>query len=210
MKTKILIDFDGTIFNTEQLKENLFSLLESAGFTTEEILRGYRDECKDFKFSINGMLGRLSKVRQFDIANARDGVEKIYEKTPKWIFDDLYPFLSKIDRKKYEVSIFTLGDLDFQKKKAESSGIANYFDNIYYTDKQKWDSLAKIVSKDEEFILVDDRPDTISKISSYYVNATALQIYRKEKDIDDPMLKKTGFENVRIRNFNQIFNYLGE
>ena len=44
-KTKIFIDFDGTIFNTELFRNRIFDVFEAAGFTDAQILREYKAEC---------------------------------------------------------------------------------------------------------------------------------------------------------------------
>lgn len=211
MKTKLLIDFDGTMFNTKALKIDLFKTLEKGGFSSDEVLKAYKEECLDYQFSIDGMIRRMKTKKDFSEKEILDNLDDLFDECPKFIFEDFKVFLQEVDRHKFEVDLFTLGDIGFQKRKVENAGIVQYFDHIYYTDKQKWESLAKIVSREETFILIDDRADTIKKVSEEYPNAIAICINRKVKDIDDPILKKIedkGYKNKEINDFSQAFLYL--
>jgi len=210
MKTKIFIDFDGTIFNTEKFKDDMFFALRKLGFDEETVMCHYQDECKDKHFSLDGLIERLRAVRKFNVEDIEKQVNQIYSDAPNLIFADFMPFLEKVDREKYEVDILTLGDLEFQKSKVTSSGIVSNFDNIYYTEVDKWDYIKKIISKDEPFILIDDRADTIDKVAKGYSKSTALWIDRKarDKDFDDPTITRKEYNTLKVTNFGQVFDYL--
>jgi FMN phosphatase YigB (HAD superfamily) len=203
MKTKILIDFDGTILNTSELKNKLFPVFEKAGFSHDEVMDAYRAECLHYHFSIDGMIKRLKEVKDFNISLTNARIENAFNTIPKLIFDDFHDFISKIDRSKYEIDLFTLGNLNFQRTKVEHSGLVLQFDHIYYTDIQKWEYLDKIVEKDERFVFIDDRSDTVHEVSQKFPHALALYINRKAKDKDDPVIVKSKYKNLEIANFHQ-------
>lgn len=208
MKTKFFIDFDGTVFETKNFKEELFKLFEKNGFSQDEVLQGYKAECMDYKFSLESWMDRLTKIREYDIENAHKKINTLFDGISKLVFDDFVPFMHNIDRAKYEIDLLTLGDFGFQSRKVENSGVIKYFDNVYYTEEQKWDSLKKFVDIDEVFVLIDDRSDTIHEVGKIYKNAILLEMNRRHPDCDDPVLCKKDYDNTEIRSFAEVFDYL--
>jgi FMN phosphatase YigB (HAD superfamily) len=209
MKTKLFLDFDGTIFETQHLKERIFQIFEEEGFGIEEILKAYCDECRDFHFSLDRFCTRFESIKQYDRDRVHKKIDQMYSsETCRWIFSDFTPFIKAVDRDKYEVNILTLGNISFQKRKVESCQIVNYFDNIYYTEDQKWEYLKMLVNAKDNFIFIDDRNDAIYKVQQEFPESTCLCINRKLKDTDDPMLKKDKFEVLEIKTFNDALTYL--
>lgn len=209
MKTKLFIDFDGTIFNTTLLKERSFVELRKSGFNDDELLSAYQAECLDYKFSLDDFLLRLAKIKEFNMPLAKARLEKLHKEIPeKFLFADSISFLGKIDHTKYEVNLISMGDVAFQKKKIEDAKISEYFDHVYVIDKQKWDYLKELVKKDERFVLLDDRADTIKKVAEEFPKALALEMCRKDEDHDDPC-RNVGFHNNQsVRNLKQAMMYL--
>jgi FMN phosphatase YigB (HAD superfamily) len=208
MKTKLFIDFDGTLLNTEKSKELTFDIFIKAGFTNDEILAAYQAECLDYKYSIYDLIKRLYSIKKFNLPLYEARIENIHKQFPKFLFPDAVDFLKGIDRDKYEVVLLSMGDKIYQKFKVESAGITNFFDKVYFTDIQKWVYLQKLVKEKERFILIDDRSDTIFNVAKKFPKCLALEIIRKYSDDDDPMRAKKEMGNVEIRNFKQAMMYL--
>lgn len=198
MKTKIFIDFDGTIYDTNKLRKEFYSLLESLGFNEADIVSAYKDECRDNFFTAEGMLRRLHQIKNFDFDEIVQKERAIHDKNPSFLYEDTINFLKNIDREKYEVNLITLGNFEFQKFKVEKSEIKQYFDNIYYANVEKWEYLDNIVRRDEKFIIIDDREDTIYYIQHKYKNARAFKIVRGDVDKDDPAVNEVRDDVSRI------------
>lgn len=208
MKTKIFIDFDGTMFDTRLFRDQIFSILGKAGYNHDEIMTAYQAECLDYKFSLTDLVKRLQMSRPVNLSLTWARIEQLYKDVPRYLFPDTVQFLKELDHTKYEVNLLSLGDINFQRTKVENSQIAPLFDNIYYCETQKWDYLDAIVSKNEKFIIIDDRGDTIEKVGRKFVNSLALQIARKDQDKDDPVRVVQTFNNLVIKNFKQAMMYL--
>ena len=189
MKQKIFIDFDGTVFNTFAFKKDLFAIYKKAGYKEEEIEKTYWDECLDYKYSIEGNLKRLANIRKYDEGKIDPEVERVYAKVPSYLYKDTVPFLKKINHSKYEVNLLSLGDIGFQRLKVDHSGLEKYFDNIYITDKQKWDYLADFLPTESFFVFIDDRADTVENIGKKFPNSVPLRILRNDFDHDDPYIE---------------------
>jgi FMN phosphatase YigB (HAD superfamily) len=213
-KKKIFLDFDGTIFDTSLYRDILFEIFGEAGFLKSEILSNYEEECLDYKFSPEGLVERLGRIRSFDQTKVLKRIDNSYLKIPKLLYNDTFNFLQSINRDLYTVDLLSLGDITFQKKKINHSGLLSHFDKVYITDVQKWHYLKEIVGNEDHFIIIDDRADTIKNVGESFPNALPIEIRRGDADRDDPMrtsivagvLKKD--DNLTIRSLSQAMKYL--
>lgn len=213
-KTRIFLDFDGTIFDTSLYREILFKIFEGAGFSAEEILEKYREECLDYKFSPEGLAKRLREVRVFDQKSISTAIEESYSQVSKFIYTDTFDFLKSLDRDLYILDLLSLGDIGFQRKKIVNAGVDLYFDNIYITDIQKWKYLDKLVTDGDRFAIIDDRADTIRNVKKSFPNCISIEIQRKDADKDDPMRTSViagaskDDDNLKIKSLSQAITYL--
>ncbi|MEK9156124.1 MAG: hypothetical protein AAB360_02355 [Patescibacteria group bacterium] len=208
MRTKIFIDFDGTIFDTTKFRIGLFDICRQAGFSQEEIDAAYKESNLDYKFSPKKHLGSLGRFHEYDRPAAERRLAKLYQQTPGMVFSDALVFLERLDRNRHSTTLFSLGDVEFQSRKAESCGIGKYFDEVYYTEKQKWEVMEDLVAPDEKFIFVDDRGDTVYEISKRFRHSFALEINRFSHPTD-PNEPTKSYNNIKIRDFYQLEKYLG-
>jgi len=207
MKTKLFIDFDGTLFDTRHLKTDLFNTFGSMGFTEDQIELTYKKACEDYIYSPIEQLQLLQNFKKCDIQEVIEKIESLYKKVPDYLFKDTVDFLMNLNREKYEVSLLTLGDEEFQKKKVKSSGIEEYFDNIYYCRNQKWIFLKELVDLDEKFFIIDDRGDAMYEISKEFKNSIPIEINRS-KEVLDIMEKPSPYDGLSIKNFEEATQYL--
>ncbi|MDO8444139.1 MAG: HAD family hydrolase [bacterium] len=208
MKTKMFLDFDGTLFDTNTLKKKLYNLCVGLGFSSDVITQSYRLECADGLFSPDGLVRRLAKIKKIDFQIAADGIKMLTSESAKYLFDDTIDFLTRLDRNKFEINLMTLGDLSFQRRKVENSGLSVYFDNIYYVGKNKWEIMDQYVEKDELFIFIDDREDTIYNVAQKYPSSVCLCIKRKDEDRDDPNHRKAGGNITKIKSLSEALAYI--
>lgn len=209
VKTKIFIDFDGTIFNTLAFRDKMFEVFTMAGFSEEEIKNTYAAESLDYTYSPEGQFERLKKIHEFDVSRARLRMDKHINSSPAYLFDDFVPFIKNLNREEYEVDLITLGDIDFQKAKVINSGIVSSFDNVYYCDIQKDIFLSDIVDLNEKFIIVDNRADALEKIAKKYKRSFPIFIDRVQKDLDDPaLLNQVKFTGISVKSMKQAAQYL--
>ena len=209
MKTKLFIDFDGTLFNTEAFKEKLYAIFVMAGFEPEEIESTYKAECLDYLYSPLDQMERLLKIHEFNIEMAKVRLKKLIDTASSFLFSDDISYIKNIDHNIFELSLLTLGDIDFQKQKVQHSGIEKYFDHIYYCERQKWDFLDSLAKADEKFIIIDDRPDTLKEIGKKFKRSFPILMTRPEHDNDDPILAQhNDFSGISVKNMKQAVSYL--
>lgn len=207
MKTKLFLDFDGTVFDTIAYGNLLWDVFVKAGFELDEIESTYKAECLDYKYSPEGHAERLAKLHEYNEVLALSRIERLYGKVKSLIFDDVSKFLGAIDRELYEVDLLSLGDIAFQKKKIKASGLVQYFDNTFVTEKQKWDYLPEIISENERFVIIDDRGDAMEKVSKEFRKAMAIEINRNGGQYDI-MEQDNRFNGVKVKSLNQAIKYL--
>lgn len=206
-KIKLFIDFDSTIFDSGKFKDILFGALKTTGADSLSIEETYELVCRDYKYSPDKHVALLKQRLNIDDGEANYLAEEAYKKTPDFIYSDAIEFLKKIDRSVYEVNILSFGDDDFQRKKIANSRIENYFDHIFVTEEQKWICLTKMVARDEHFIMIDDRGDTINNIGRQFPQSLAIEINRIGS-AGDPMEPIVEYGNIVITNFSQLMNII--
>ncbi|MCL5410372.1 MAG: HAD hydrolase-like protein [Patescibacteria group bacterium] len=207
MKTKIFIDFDNTLYDTRFLKKDLFEVLQSQGFSKEEVLAAYKKATSNYNYSPTNHLEELLKIKSFNTKATAAIIESLYLDAPEHLFKDSVSFLKSLDRKKFEVDLLTLGDTDFQKRKVEASGITKYFDNIYYCEEQKWIFLKTLVKPNERFYVIDDRGDALFEISKDFKLCYTIEINRTAEPLDS-MEKPSPYSGVSVVNFKEAIPFL--
>jgi|GEM_PF-662604 len=208
MKRKIFLDFDGTLFDTSALKKEMFALYKSVGFGAEEITKHYRLEAKDGLFSPYGLLDRLTRGDSKEKSRICKSLAALLLTSDKYVYPDTIPYLSVLDREKFEINLMTLGDIRFQSTKVEHSGMKKYFDNLYYVDKAKWEIFDQYASFDEPFMFIDDREDTVYNIEARFPKSICLCIKRTDEDKDDLHHHPISGKIKVIKNLNESFTYL--
>ena len=97
-------------------------------------------------------------ISKYNIKNLNQEVESLYNNS--YVFEDVIPFLEKY--KNYNLILLTLGDIDYQNRKIESSNLSKYFQDIIITDVDK--SQLDINYKDNLFI--DNNPKELIKFQN--------------------------------------------
>ena len=199
-KQKLIIDFDGTMFDTEAFRIETASLFKRMGYNEEQIQLTYQAECLSYLYSPFGQLKRLQLIKASNQNLAEARFKNLYENSYKYVFPDTIQFLKDMKFKEYELILLTLGDVAFQKAKVENSSLGRFFDKILYCDIQKWLYLPKIMDKSDKFIFIDDRADTIDRIGKVFPNSFAIRIDRyKRATIDlnyDSQIKVKNLEQA--------------
>lgn len=208
MKTKLYIDLDGTILNTNEIKKPLFEYFFKLGFDLKTLSEEYNNLCKEYNYNNNDLIDNLNEIKKLDIEKTKQFANNLIEGSSKFIYKDVKPTLEKLSREnKFELNLISLGNQKFQMQKAESSGIAQYFNNIYYTPIEKYRFLKNIVDENEQFIIVDDRSDALSKIKQNFPNSIVIEINRTKLPTD-PIELNIDFVHSVITDFNELLELL--
>ncbi len=203
------MDFDGVIFDISQSRDRIYDTFYKAGYSMQDIKTTYMLESMDYKYNPMRHLERLQKIKHTNQKLAEARIENLYQNVQKYLYDDVSDFADSLDREKYELNILTMGDKEFLNKKIEYSGITDKFDNIYIAEDQKWDYLKNLVQSREEFIVIDDRADTLEKIKKEFHKSLCIQIVRQDLGFEDAaMMYKDVYSGIKIKELSQAVRYL--
>lgn len=153
---KIYIDFDGTLFNTDKFYQDYLDILNKYNISSLEIDEMKKELFTNRKFNLDILTDYI--ISKYNIKNLKQEVESLYNNS--YVFEDVIPFLEKY--KNYNLILLTLGDIDYQNRKIESSNLSKYFQDIIITDVDK--SQLDIDYKDNLFI--DNNPKELIKFQN--------------------------------------------
>ena len=156
------IDFDNTIFDTVSFHHDLLNILLNNGIEEDYIKKYYKD---------NG-------VKPLDLVNnlcnevITSEVDKLFKKAKNYLYKDAIEFLSNKSFNSY--ILYTYGNLDYQNKKIDNSGILEYFDEVIITDTDK----TKLDLDYKNGIFIDDNTKVIKEL----LKKDVIKIYRVKRE----------------------------
>ena len=116
---KIYIDFDGTLFNTDKFYQDYLDILNKYNISSLEIDEMKKELFTNRRFNLDILTDYI--ISKYNIKNLKQEVEFLYNNS--YVFEDVIPFLEKY--KNYNLILLTLGDIDYQNRKIESSNYNN-------------------------------------------------------------------------------------
>ena len=152
------IDFDNTIFDTVSFHNDLIKILIDNKIEEKYINDYYKK---------NG-------IKPLDLVNSlcneviTSEVDELFKKAKNYLYKDAIEFLSHKSFNNY--ILYTYGDLDYQNKKIDNSGILEYFDEVIITDDLK----TNLKLDYENGIFIDDNTKVIKEL----LDNGATKIYR--------------------------------
>jgi len=200
--TKIFIDFDGTLCDTKKLKELIFKAIADSGLVIRVIENEYKNQRDLEHFNPDRFLGLLGKKYSINHKQAESKIKQVISQCSEQIFPVTVDFLNKIPESFYKI-LLTLGDPEYQKEKAVLSKIDQLFDSCQYVSDEKWLVLNDFIKPNEEFIIIDDRIDTLQEVKIRFPKATTIGVNHYHKKYED----LSGID-LMAKDFYEIINYL--
>lgn len=160
MKTKVYIDFDGTLYNSDNFYNGFIEICSKYNIKKEKVTEIENDIFNNKNlFNVDILSQKIFKYYQLPISFLYD-VEALYKKPN--LFSDTIPSLEQlIKSSKYELYILTHGNREYQLKKITSSKIDKYIKEIIVTTGSKID-LDGI--NYQESIFIDNNPFQIKQL----------------------------------------------
>lgn len=198
--TRVYIDFDSTLYDTEKLRIMLKSAL------ADEIIKVRQDISKEEIIEKIMMLLKKNSYSNFKVSGILEqefGFQKNYllniliniiARGDDFVYDDSVRFLKNLSQKGYEVNILTYTNktsYDYQLKKISGSKLADFVDNIIICTKNKGE--LGLDYKNSYFI--DDNPEQLESL----FNAGVL-----ENRLIRPRRENAGYSNIEIKKFKTI------
>lgn len=191
------IDFDGTLYNTEKLKEDLLNVIIKK---VEYYNVNRQDTIKEVKgmfnreniYNIYNLAIFFANKYRFESKQILNEINEIIENGEKYLYEDSIEFIKKLKEKGYTTHIFTYADrVDFgyQNAKIKGSKISDMFDIIIITSQDKH----TLNINYEKGIFVDDNTKVLKGL--YSVNPHRLiRIKRKGSKYSSAELEEINIE----------------
>ena len=193
---KIYIDFDGTLFDTNQLYQNFVNVFSKYNIEEQYIKKKMKEKYQKHK-SFDILAKEIINENNLDNDILKE-IDKIYSK--KLIYPDIIPFLEK-HYQKYELILLTLGNKTYQQKKINSTNINKYFKDIIITDKDK----SKLNINYTKGIFIDNNPKELER----FYNSNSLYLIRIKRDTDKYSKYDINIKNIpEFKDFNEISTYI--
>lgn len=188
----IVFDFDGTLFDTEKLKNKLKIAAFSLGLNEDETKKAYQMAYSDEKG------GACFEAKKYSRAILKMASEKFGRKTKKefdfeknfvdYVLPGAESILKKCEKSGANIFLLSLGSPGWQKKKVVGSGLGKYFspEKIFYTSDPRIGKVAaikKIFGKNffgRGVCAINDKPDESEEILRAFPDISVLA--RRDKN----------------------------
>jgi len=130
------IDFDNTLFNTEEFYNDLKELIKKYDIFEKDINEYYNKFLSNELFNpikiINIILQNNPLKKQI-----KEEINFFLRDLSKYLYDDTINFLEYLNNKNYTIILLTYGNYEYQNIKINNSFIKEYFSKIIITSKNK-------------------------------------------------------------------------
>jgi len=187
----IIFDFDHVLFNTPLVKEDLRHVFERYNIKNQEFWKSlYKSYDIDPKIKGTYNLDRHLKIISGLDVSQKKSLKKdievaLHARGQGYLYSDVLPVLAKLKDLGVETVLITKGDKNFKELELEVTGIADYFNEIYCTDKDIFSVLKKVVvTRNGEILFISDNLDLLRSISK--VGSSVFCVYICREDQVDP------------------------
>ena len=192
---KIYIDFDGTLFNSKIQYQRLINIFKKYNIEEKYIKNLMKEEFYQKEKSFDILTKKIIKDKNLDQGIFKE-LNNIYKSD--LIYPDVIPFLEKYQNK-YELILLTLGNIENQEKKINSSNLSKYFKDIIITNKDK----SKLNIDYINGIFIDNNPKELEK----FYNSKAKYLIRIKRESDKYSKISLSIKNIpEFKNFEELMN----
>jgi len=193
-----LIDLDNTLLDNDKVKSEIKkSLIHVLGPLEAKHFWDHHDDIRTKTNLVDFPKAIREYCAEKDAETCDIRLGKIFDAIDfqKALYPDVYKVLEHLKSKGY-VALFTEGDLVYQKKKIEKSGVGALVDRVFhFKHKLKHFEEIKKEFSHSHLIVVDDRSETLMKLKSKHPDITIVEVcqghYSDVDHKDHPTLDKT-------------------
>ena len=210
---KIFIDFDDVLFNTKQFKEDLAGVFLGHGISKDLYNKTYYDDnTQDAIKTYNPMaqISRLTKETNINREKLLSSIESFLQNASKYVFSDVANFAKNFQAE--NIYIISYGEITFQAKKIEISGIKRYIPNVLITGKLKAEILGEFLGNEnlqenEAIFFLDDRVEQIHDVKNKFPEIVSVLVKRPEGRYQEMKKEECcNFEAHNLKEAEKIIN----
>lgn len=204
------IDLDDTIYNTRELKDDIFAVFESFGIGREDFLQAYESAAKMQKLGYFHYTfeKQIQAVREFGIQVPDDVLPQLENLLDKnYIIPETEFFLSSLREYCSRLSLLTAGTKEFQARKVKAIAVEPLLDEIILIDGGKDDIIRPLATEQKRILFVNDNLAENKMIKEQFPETEVITkfnpSYWKEEECE-----KSGMP--WFKTLSEILNYLKE
>lgn len=188
--SRIIVDFDHTLFDPAPLKRELSAALEPHGVTQDLFWRTYR-ECY---FRMGGEdynprdhVSTLERVLTCTVDEAMGKLNLTLSRSGQYLYPDAQAFLDRLVALNIQAVLFARGDPGFEWVKINATGIEPYFTKIVTSTKKRWDSAPEVLNGEAEgrrVFWVSHKLEEMVEVKKRYPHVTPILKRRPELPLE--------------------------
>jgi len=208
-----IIDFDDTLFNTQQFKQSRLEALLSMGVSEQEYWTTYEQARNDatglFTYSDERHADMLARVG-YDKARILHALQETSspESLPTFLNDNAIQFVEQLKAHGHAMILLSLGEPAFQELKTVESGVHEYFDRTFMVDRSKHEVLRELFEHThprEAWFINDKIAETKELADAFPEMNVVLRQSPKFENID---YIDSGF--VHFEHLEEIYEYINK
>lgn len=194
------VDFDGTLYNTQLLKEQMLVCLAKSVHSQNKKLKSgdllaeaVSLFCREKIYDIFDLCEYFAKKYNVQNQVLKSNINDLLKNGKKFVFKDSVKFLDKLKKEGHTIVLLTYcaqKTTKFQERKVAGSGLVDYFDKIIITQEPKY-QLKNIDYKNGIFI--DDNPNDLLGLSKN----NPIELVRIKRE--DNKYSKMPLEDVQVK-----------
>jgi len=177
-----IIDFDDTLFDTSQFKQERFMAVQSLGVDEMVWVETYKQARKghDGKFTYSDRRhAQFLAVKGFDEEVVYNRLFEVSSRLEDFLFSDTINFLKFLKSTGQRLILLSLGDPDFQEFKVNGAKIHNFFDHVFFEalDKKKViEKIFKFESAQDVWFINDKIQETKDILKNFNIIKSVLKM----------------------------------
>jgi len=188
------IDVDNTLLDNDHIKDGIkISLVKVFGQKDADHFWDHYDGFRDYQKYIDFPKIIRSYCKELHGDECRMEFMQVFDSIEfKHALYPRVPEVLKYLKSKGVVNLFTEGDIVYQKRKVEESGLASMVDQVYLYE-HKMEHLEDVLKDFTKFriVFIDDRADYMNKIKKIHPEIFTLNIAQGHYAIVDKRIYKT-------------------
>ena len=178
------VDLDDTIYNTHQLRKDIYKIFKPLGISQKEFWCTYR--CAErggsdgyFHYTFGKQINEVRRVGYPAKSSLRPRLEKLIDKDYKLVgADQLLIFLKSICG---QVNLLTAGTVSMQARKIKAIKVRPLFDRVIQVAGGKEKVLRPYVLKKKRVLFINDKLSENLAVKSKCPSVEVITVYNRER-----------------------------
>lgn len=173
----IIFDFDDTLFDTTQLKQDVLRVATSEHFLKhDDVVEAYKEACRDSNYTFeNHAFCLKKKYPELKIEGFLQDLHNLLNSD--YVFEGVETALKELDQE-HKLILLTKGERDFQLIKLEKSGLKEIFNNqnLHIVNDNKAEYLKNLSIAGEEIYFLNDKDNENKAVKELFPHFNVISV----------------------------------